>query len=345
MYPEKTLSYMGKRNYFLDFWKFIAAIGVIIVHVPFRGIAGTLGTAVGTWGLGLFALISGYACYGEKNVMCGKVLKRLKRNGIITAISVTAYLIFSYFIYRADGMKAVWKFAFKKPMTYVKMIFIGDLEFFYGSALWYIIGLLWCYVIFYILLRINRKKVFYILTAVFLILRVIVDTYVNSYGANWHYSGNALIGVLPMMLLGYVIADKKDKLMKIPTWVLIVSSLISAAAMFLSVCFNAGGLNISQLFKIICAAFVFLLGIKKPDWYIIKPLAFLGREDSLYIYLCHFMIYIGLSAYMYSRMVPERIIEKQLTFAVIIGALIAARLISVIIYLIKLPFAKKRSLL
>jgi hypothetical protein len=345
MYPEKTLSYMGKRNYFLDFWKFIAAIGVIIVHVPFRGIAGTLGTAVGTWGLGLFALISGYACYGDKNVMCGKVLKRLKRNGIITAISVTAYLIFSYFIYRADGMKAVWKFAFKKPMTYVKMIFIGDLEFFYGSALWYIIGLLWCYVIFYILLRINRKKVFYILTAVFLILRVIVDTYVNSYGANWHYSGNALIGVLPMMLLGYVIADKKDKLMKIPTWVLIVSSLISAAAMFLSVCFNAGGLNISQLFKIICAAFVFLLGIKKPDWYIIKPLAFLGREDSLYIYLCHFMIYIGLSAYMYSRMVPERIIEKQLTFAVIIGAVIAARLISVTVYLIKLPFAKKRSLL
>ena len=334
---------MGKRNYFLDFWKFIAAIGVIIVHVPFNNIAGTLGTAVGTWGLGLFALISGYACYGVKDVMCGKVIRRLKRNGIITAISVAAYLVFSYFIYRGDGMKAAWVYQFKKPMTYVNMIFVGDLEFFYGSALWYIIGLLWCYVIFYILLKINRKKVFYILLPVFLILRIVVDTYVNSYGANWHYSGNALVGVLPMMLLGYVIADKKDTLMKIPTWVLILSAVVSAAAMFLSVCYDVAGLNISQVFKIICATFVFLIGIKKPDWYVIKPLAFLGREDSLYIYLCHFMIYVGLATYMYSKMVPERIIEKQLTFAVIIGSVIVARLISLIIYFIKLPFAKKNA--
>ena len=334
---------MGKRNYFLDFWKFIAAIGVIIVHVPFNNIAGTLGTAVGTWGLGLFALISGYACYGGKEVMCGKVIRRLKRNGIITAISVAAYLVFSYFIYRGDGMKAAWVYQFKKPMTYVNMIFVGDLEFFYGSALWYIIGLLWCYVIFYILLKINRKKVFYILLPVFLILRIVVDTYVNSYGANWHYSGNALVGVLPMMLLGYVIADKKDTLMKIPTWVLILSAVVSAAAMFLSVCYDVAGLNISQVFKIICATFVFLIGIKKPDWYVIKPLAFLGREDSLYIYLCHFMIYVGLATYMYSKMVPERIIEKQLTFAVIIGSVIVARLISLIIYFIKLPFAKKNA--
>ncbi len=334
---------MGKRNYFLDFWKFIAAIGVIIVHVPFNNIAGTFGTAVGTWGLGLFALISGYACYGGKDVMCGKVIRRLKRNGIITAISVAAYLIFSYFIYRGDGMKAAWVYQFKKPMTYVNMIFVGDLEFFYGSALWYIIGLLWCYVIFYILLKINRKKVFYILLPVFLILRIVVDTYVNSYGANWHYSGNALVGVLPMMLLGYVIADKKDTLMKIPTWVLILSAVVSAAAMFLSVCYDVAGLNISQVFKIICATFVFLIGIKKPDWYVIKPLAFLGREDSLYIYLCHFMIYVGLATYMYSKMVPERIIEKQLTFAVIIGSVIVARLISLIIYFIKLPFAKKNA--
>lgn len=332
---------MGKRNYFLDFWKFIAAIGVIIVHVPFRGVAGTLGTAVGTWGLCVFALISGYACYGEKDVMCGKVLKRLKRNGIITAISVAAYLIFSYFMYRRDGMAAAWKYQFRKPETYPKMIFAGDLEFFYGSALWYIIALLWCYVIFYILLRINRKKVFYVLLPIFLILRVVVDTYVNSFGANWHYSGNALVGVLPMMLLGYVIADRKDRLMKIPTWVLIVSSVVSAAAMFLSVCYDVAGLNISQLFKIICSTFVFLIGLKKPNWYIVKPLAFLGREDSLYIYLCHFMIYVGLAAYMYEKMVPERLIEWQLPCAVIIGAIIAARLISLIIYLAKLPFAKK----
>lgn len=326
---------MGKRNYFLDFWKFIAAIGVILVHIPFPGVPGIICTCLGTWGVGFFAVISGYACCGDKDTMPGRILKRLRRNGIITALTIALYMLLSYYDYRKNNMLFLWKSELKKPVTYVKMIFAGDFEFFLGSHLWYLVGLLYCYIIFYILIRFNQKKVIYILTPVFIILRIAVDSYVNSFNANWHYSGNALIGVLPTMLIGYVIADNKEKLVKIPSWVLILGSLITAAAMFTFVCVKVGRFDISQPFKMLCASFVMVLGIKKPHWHIIKPVSFLGREDSLYIYLFHFMILYFLSEYMYSLPEAHKYISWQLPFAVIIASVIFARLFSMAIWLIK----------
>ena len=331
---------MGKRNYFWDFWKFIAAIGVIMVHAPFSGDLGKVMTCVGTWGVGYFALISGYACYGESKLMSRKILKRFIRNGIITLVMVGLYLAFSYYMMRIEHRDILWKLELKKPVTYLKMIFIGDFEFFYGSALWYMVGLLYSYIIFYFLVRFNLKKVIYVMLPVFIILRIVVDSYVNSFNANWHWSGNALVGVLPMMLIGYVLADQKEKILKIPTWVLILGAVITAAAMFVLVCVKVGKLDISQPFKMLCGSFVFAIGMKKPGWYIIKPLAFLGREDSLYIYLFHFMILVLLAGYMYSQPVSGKTVEWQLPIAVIIASVIFARILSMIISLIKLLFKK-----
>ena len=294
---------MGKRNYFLDFWKFIAAIGVILVHIPFPGKFGTIMTCVGTWGVGFFAIISGYACCGDSKVMSKKILKRFVRNGIITALAIALYMTFSYFAYKSDNILILWQLELKKPMTFVKMIFMGDFEFFYGSPLWYMVALLYCYLILFVLVRFNLKKVIYVLCPIFAVARIIVDSYVNSFGAIWHYSGNALIGVLPMMLLGYVIADNKEKLMKIPTWNLI-------------------------------------LGAKKPNWYIIKPIAYLGREDSLYIYLFHFILLYYLSVFMYSYPKAGRYAAWQLPLLVIIVSVVFARIVSMIVFFFKWLFKK-----
>lgn len=331
---------MGKRNYFLDFWKFIAAIGVILVHIPFPGKFGTVMTCVGTWGVGFFAIISGYACCGESKVMSKKILKRFVRNGIITALAIALYMTFSYFAYKSDNILILWQLELKKPMTFVKMIFMGDFEFFYGSPLWYMVALLYCYLILFVLVRFNLKKVIYVLCPIFAVARIIVDSYVNSFGANWHYSGNALIGVLPMMLLGYVIADNKEKLMKIPTWILILGSVLTAAAMFTFVCVKVGHFDISQPFKMLCASFMLILGAKKPNWYIIKPIAYLGREDSLYIYLFHFILLYYLSVFMYSYPKAGRYAAWQLPLLVIIVSVVFARIVSMIVFFFKWLFKK-----
>lgn len=333
---------MSDRNGFIDFWKFFFAIGVILVHIPLPGVYGNIGTAVGVCGVGFFYLISGYACYGpDKKEMCSKILKRFWRNGIITLITIIIYLVFAYFEKKASRDVGMMIFKLKQPVTYLRMFLLGDFEYFYGSALWFMIALLQGYLIFYLIVRFNLKKLVYILTPVFLIARIVVDSYVNSFPVSWHISANLIIGALPMMLLGYVIADQKERLSKISNSAVIVIAIVSAVAMFLAVNLKVGKIDISQPFKILCGASIFIYGIKNPQSHILRPVEKLGREDSLYIYLFHFIILVALSNWMYSKTSDMRVISWQLPLLVIIVSVVFARILSVII---RLCFFRKKKL-
>lgn len=333
---------MGKRNYNWDFWKFIAAIGVILVHAPYKGNLGQILSSIGVLGVSFFYLISGYACCGEPEKICPKIRKRLLRNGIITVLATAWALAFSYYAMKMDNLDIMWKLTLKKPVTIVRIILLGDLEFFYGSHLWFMFALIYCYVIFYFLVRFRLRKVIYVLTPIFLLARIVVETYVNSYSVSWHWSANALIGGLPMMLLGYVIADKKEKLIKIPTWILITGIVLSAGAVFAAMCFKVGKLNVFQPFNIMCSSLILILGAKKPDWSIIKLVSYLGRKDSLYIYLFHFYIIMVMYEVMYGMHLSSKVIEWQLPLAVIVVSIVVARVFSMLVDLVKLPFKLKK---
>lgn len=322
------------RNGYLDFWKFIAAIGVILVHAPLAGIPGNIATAVGVCGVGYFYLISGYACYEpDKNEVCRKITKRLIRNGIITIIAVALYFLFAYFERKATGEYILLKLALRRSSTWWRMFLIGDFELIYGAALWFMIALLQGYLIFLLIIRFELKALIYILTPLFLIIRIVVDSYVNSFNADWHLSGNLIVGALPMMLLGYLMAEEKERLTAIPDFAIIMTIILSALAMFAAVNFKIGKIDISQPFKILCGASIFLYGIKNPEAHIFRPLEKLGREDSLYIYLIHFPIIVLLYDLNYGRSYNKQFTHLPLQLLVIVISLLAARLLSVLIQL------------
>ena len=218
---------MNKRNYFLDFFKFIGAVGVILVHIRFTGYHGKILASVGTWGVGLIAVISGYACYGDKKVMPDKIIRRFLRNGLITVVTVLLYVIFSYFELSYNNQLYYWDIGFAEADTYIKMLIFGDFCFFYASALWYMVALLYCYMIFYFLVRYAHRAVFYVLLPVTVILRMVTVIYVTYTNASWNLTSNFLVGVLPMMLIGYVFAEQKENLVKFSTPFLITGSVIS----------------------------------------------------------------------------------------------------------------------
>lgn len=324
------------RNGIIDFFKYISAIGVILVHIPLPGACGLLMNAIGVCGVGFFYIITGYACWGtDKDLMCRKILKRLRRNGIITVIAVAVYFVFAWFYKKRIYALYPLKRALHLPVTYLRMIFLGDFELIYGAALWFMIALLYCYIIFYIIVRFDLKKLVYIMTIPLLIIRIVVDTYVNSYPVSWHLSGNLIVGALPMVCLGYVIADQKERLKNIKNWALILCGILSTLAMFLTVLFSIGHLNISQPFKILCAASIFVYGINNPDRHICKPIEKCGRQDTLLIYLSHFIILMLLSDFMYSHRIPQKQLQWYLPLTVIVTSLLLARLVSVCINLFK----------
>ena len=120
-------------------------------------------------------------------------------------------------------------------------------------------------------------------------------------------------------------------LCKISNPALIILSIVSAALMFLAVNFKVGKIDVSQPFKILCAASIFIHGIKNSRSHIFKPVEKLGREDSLYIYLSHFIIIVLLSEWIYSFYYNEKILSWQLPLLVIIATLIFSRLLSLLV--------------
>ena len=198
------------------------------------------------------------------------------------------------------------------------------------------VALLWSYVVFYFINRLSLKKSVYVLAVIFLLLRIVVDTYVNSYNLNWHISGNAIIGALPLMFTGYLISEQKEKSLQIPDTVLILCCVIFAAAMFVFANFKIGPIDLSPIFKMLTAIAIFMLGLKKPQQAIIKPLAYLGRHDSLYIYLSHVAFIILFSNIFYNLPIRQTVIQWQLPLVVILAAVIFARLLGLLTSLIKI---------
>ncbi|MBR1906123.1 MAG: acyltransferase [Clostridiales bacterium] len=326
---------MNKRNHFLDFWKFIAAIGVILVHIPFPGPIGKILEAAGNGGVCLFAVISGYACFGESKEASEKIIKRLKRVTAITAVTLIIYVIFSFFLMSSIGQSELWIRGFSDPRSYLRMIVLGDFEFFYAAFLWYMVALIYCYIIFYFLIRYNKTKIIYILLPVTILLRIAAGIYTGTTGASWHIRNNFLAGVLPMMCIGYAVAGHKAKIEKLSKEFLTTITLLSAVLMLTSFSFTINGLDLSQPFTILFITFLFITGIRMPESYIIKPIAYLGQKDSLYIYLFHVIVILVLRSIINSFPISADTIRIILPILSIIGSVLFARLLSVTVSRVK----------
>lgn len=289
---------MKTRNHLLDFCKVLICIGVIIVHFPFVSPAGPMIATLGTSGVAIFYMISGYGCYAGEEVDNSKaILRRTKRITIITLIAIVAYFLFALIeaainskIYSTDAFSYLWE-QFRNPWLYPRAILLGDFEFIHADHLWYLVGMIYAYLIMVLVEKFRLRKLLVILMPFLVLLRIGMETYTNSYGADWHMSGNALVGALPMMALGYFIHMKEEKITKINKWLLFSLLIISFAAMFLTAIFKINDqIDISQIFKVSTATLVFIACLKYGT--VMKDNFFsrFGAYASLYVYISHFMI-------------------------------------------------------
>lgn len=333
---------MNERNGILDFWKYIAAIGVILVHIPFPGFWGLSCSAIGLSGVCLFFLISGYACYGDSKVMTGKILKRFKRNGVITLITVTVYFISAFFAYQRENALIRFEQMLINPMTYIRMLLLGDFEFIFGYQLWFMMALLICYLIFLFIVRINMRKIVLIALVPLLLLRITVSIWEGLSDGSWFWSSNAIVGALPMMLLGYTIAIYKDKLKKITDFSLIVILLVSAVLMLFTSNYLIAGICFSQPFIMLTATALFVYAINHSSDHVFKPIEKLGREDSLYIYLSHYLFIVIFSDLAIMNHFSDMQMDWLVPATVIIASLVFARILSVFSKLISVRITNKR---
>ena len=323
-----------ERNTLLDFVKAVSALGVILVHFQFPGYFGAVMCSVGVIGVIIFFFIAGYSSYSADGSSAPKLLKRFKRNLMLLLTALLVYAVYEVILQLATGNFQSWLTQFADWRFYIRFFILGDFDFIDAGPLWFMLALLYCYLILYLIEKNRLHKTFYPLLPLLLLLRIGMETFTNSYtGSNpwitWHLSGNFLVGGLPIMLFGNYIACKKDKFVSIKTPVLLGGFATFLFATFLTVCFKINGtIDISQPFKIGAAFFVFILCLKHGSVHICSLLEYIGAFLTTYIYLYHNLIGLLIKRLIGALNVPEAVVSWTLPVLVMISAVLVSYVIT-----------------
>jgi peptidoglycan/LPS O-acetylase OafA/YrhL len=285
----------NKRNHLIDAMKAIAALGVVFVHFQFPGVIGKICASFGTVGVIFFFLISGYQTYSVDSHDSGKILRRFKRNLKLVSVALLIYLAYTVIEQIALGTITAWMTNYLlNPVTYIRFLILGDLDFINCGHLWYMVAMLYGYLILYCMEKYRLHKIFYIALPFLLLLRVSMETYTNSFSHfswfDWHFSGNFIVGALPIMILGNFICHKEDKILKLGAKISILCAAVLMSLVFISVNVKIFGMDCSQIFKIAAATMFFVIclavTLKKP----VFALGNIGRDLSLHIYMWHLIV-------------------------------------------------------
>ncbi len=316
----------NQRNYTMDVLKAIFAICVILVHFPFPGDIGTVFSTIGIVGVIFFFLISGYNAYDiNDDEACKKILNRFKRNLKITLIVVGIYLVLMTLEALVAGYFDEYLDYYTNPWLVPRIILLGDFSFIKADQLWFMVALLYAYLTLYLLHKFKIAKYSYYALPILLMLRIGIETYVNTApGADWHYACFFIGSSLPVMLLGHYIRAKKEAFLKAPIYVTIILTVIATALMYATVYINVFDINCAQFFKIWCAFELFILALKLPGKKEVPVIGLIGRKYSLYIYLFHFLIGVIVMDIFYLVESPEWVIDWIAKIVVVIFAIIVS---------------------
>jgi surface polysaccharide O-acyltransferase-like enzyme len=186
--------------------------------------------------------------------------------------------------------------------------------------------------------RFRLHKVFYIALPLLLLLRASMETYTNSFSHfdwfDWHFSGNFLVGALPVMVLGNYICSREEKLLKHGARVFLPAAVGMMALVFFTVNVRILGMDLSQPFKIAAATMFFLLCLAVP---LKKPVAVLdaiGRRLALHIYIWHLLVgellrdlmgYMGAEPWIYDWCLPIAATAVTLLLSALLTGLTAQK--------------------
>lgn len=328
----------------LDLVKGIAAICVVFVHIRFPGNTGAIMSSFGTCGVTIFFLVSGYFIYdpaNDRKKMCDRIFKRVGRNLLITLIAMVLYFLYTYNERRMYGGLSDWLAEFKDPVTYMRMMFPGDFAVISGEHLWFMASILFAYLIFWLLIQFKAEGKIKYMLPVLMCVRIGLELYTSSFGTHWLICSNALVAALPVMALGYVIAEKKKEAFEMTSIKLGVLVIISIVLTIASSVIRVGIFDLSPVFKMMMAVTVFMFCIDHPGCHPPRALTVIGARDALYIYLIHYMM-IDPVIRLVHRMPPTPIPGQWLVpILVAVFAVIAAMLIRIVSDLVCSLFKKK----
>lgn len=283
---------MKQENISLNILKGIACICVVTLHCSFPGIAGKVLYGLARFAVPLFFAISGYFVYNSDNEKVKRQL-RLKIIHILNLFAITEvlYLVFhlvkACIEYEQISGAIIW---IKDSFTVNNIgLFIIFQKTIIGDISWFLVALIMCYLVTYIVSEFSLWKKTCYLIPVLLIINVClgeISPLIWHNNVNWYWISNFWLLGFPCYALGYFIRIYKNKFIEISTnrvILMMIGSILlnllerigtKGSQFFISnIPFMVGGLILCLKYPIPTRRF--------------SILRFIGKELSFGVYIVH----------------------------------------------------------
>ena len=292
----------NKINHSLNFLKFIAIFAVVVIHCDLWKI-GTEGIVIDgliRFAILIFFLVSGFfSFYTDDSKALNTYKRRLKKLIKILLIGSVLYFVYMAYAQLPDLL-------LKLNLNALFNLIIFNIAPF-GFHLWFILALIYCYIIYYILIKFQVKPntLYKYIPILILFCLLLGEFFTLLYGEFYAKGGisssielsfliskyyrNFLFMGLPFFTLGYLIHDKKDILIEnISNSFLIAFGIFGLLLTILEVLI-VGKVDV-YIGTMIFSACTFIWCVKNPDTLNFKITEFIGGKLYGLIYILHLMI-------------------------------------------------------
>ena len=272
------------RSYSLDTLKFLCAILVIFIHTLQPKIWSEYITPIIRCAVPIFFIMSGYFTYGRKNLI-HTIKKRIR--SLFSIFCVVFLFYFSFFLI-ANGRDSLEHLQMLLSHNFILLNSVP-----YCMHLWYITAYIYVLLIMLLVEKYNLYKWLFFITPILLLTALTLGKYseiILNYNFPTNYTRNFLFTGLPFFTLGMIIKKAKQ----LPNIYIAGISCIIFYILGIIETWNTnnrGELFASNIFLSL-SIFILFINIEQTKDNIFSKI---GREDSLYIYLLHFIIATGIT--------------------------------------------------
>lgn len=326
------------RNLTLDFFRGIACILVVFIHIQFPQPFGKYVEAVAKSAVPFFFMTGGFFLNGSsKEEQEKKIKKRIRYLLVLSLVYFGVYLL-----------NDLIRCAFGDPQSNLtlqgymeRMLSIGTIvNFFVFNVFpvlmpmgWYLLAALYAYIVCFLINRYSSLEKWYkcipILFAGYYAIRILIPVACGvTEDSDWMrpLSRNWLFDALPFMLLGNLFYRYQSKIRllldrKTGLFYIILFSFVS---IFEYILLSAIGWECDyHISNIIVVMFVFSVGIIEPDGFHNKVVTEIGRKYSAFVYIMHGFVMGAVHTVVNAFSLSNEVIQWFLPVIVVAVTLIA----------------------
>lgn len=329
---------MKKQNECLNFFKGLACILVVSLHVrfPVEAVDGVV-QCIARFAVPLFFMISGYyCCFEDDTIYLQKLPGKIKHIAKICLVSLGFWIIVQYavcFLGSGEHDAAALTASIFSISSLIRFVLLNDDPVI--SILWFLFALLYCYLIYYLAVRVKCLKILPKLVVPALIFHFVMGN-IGVGLLNWpidvEYYRNAWLMGFPLFTIGHGIKKKQDFILKKVGSREALILLFSGSVLSLIEWSIVGGRQQMYVGSIVMAASCIIYSVWNVNRKVIAPVAYIGRYLSMYVYVLHISVGIFLdkmakiadanNMFVYQYLKPTIVIISTIMAALVLAKIV-----------------------